>query len=209
MQVAKMIIKPNKTNRQSGFTLMEVMATVIVISIMSVTTFMLTNRSMQDNRFSAERLEATSLAHQTINQLQAINTQAQFTALTNNVNINNQANNLPGKSTQFTRTWQVTQLPNGAKQVTVNVSWPVALDDNNQPLASDESQVALTTIIEPIAPVTAAQVVLSSTNAGNVKPPVLSSGSSSSSSSSTTCTSSTGHMSSMHGSGCGSGHTMH
>jgi len=110
-------------HNSSGFSLVEVLVTLVVITLGTVAVLSFQGSATQESASATVRAEATALANQQLIQLQTMIAPDAFAKLASNTDGTLADNKIQGKTAVFTRTWQVTPTPSGDNRVDVVVSW--------------------------------------------------------------------------------------
>lgn len=151
--------------RTRGFSLLEVLITVVVLSVALLALAKFQGDSIKEGSIAKKRTEAANLAQQQIETMRNFSNPAQFNALANG------NNTVDGQTDTFTRSWVFTAVagnPN-LRLLTVRVRWP----DVNGNLPADNDTTAETKVILTSAISLANPAMIAQAAAGPAAPPVV------------------------------------
>jgi len=137
-----------KHTKQIGMSLVESLVALVLISGGIVALISFQSGTLKEGSLASQRLEASSLAQQQLDILRNYIDQTGFNTIVANLDNNDAANQVQGRSSIFTRTWDVTTMNSGDKRVIVTVQWP----DNNTGAFSNDTTVQLSSIMTSITP---------------------------------------------------------
>lgn len=134
---------------QYGMSLIEVLVTMVLITGGIVALVSFQSGSLKESSLSMQRLEATTLAQQQIENLRHYLTSNDFDNIITNSDLNDVANQVQGKNTTFTRTWDIDTMSNGDKKVVVTVTWP---DQNSNGSPTSNTTIQVSSLLSSMTP---------------------------------------------------------
>lgn len=109
----------NITGRNHGFTLIEVIVAILLLTVALLGLVSLTTMAIKGNAFNKTSSTATTLAKDKMEELKSM----AYTAIPAGPTTDNWAADGITAGSYFTRTWSAT-LGTGTKTITITVSWP-------------------------------------------------------------------------------------
>ncbi len=134
---------PNKKNTQ-GFTLIEVLVTLLIISFGFLSLSNIQTVLLKSNVFAQQRTEAVMLAQNKLEKLK------QTFFISKRQKSQNGSEKIDGKNDQFTLSWKIFAISPNIMRINTQVTWP---DNEKNYQVTENSTVNLSSVISVYQPI--------------------------------------------------------
>jgi len=128
---------PNKKNTQ-GFTLIEVLVTLLIISFGFLSLSNIQTVLLKSNVFAQQRTEAVMLAQNKLEKLK------QTFFISKHQKLQNGSEKIDGKNDQFTLSWKIFAISPNIMRINTQVTWP---DNEKNHQVTENSTVNLSSVV--------------------------------------------------------------